>query len=233
MEKSLPHVQTGLPADSATITTKSKSVFAKEYLITKICDAPCGIYMSRVPGVQAKATETAPEVQKVVSKPAGKVSVTSKSSTATHAPDNLRLRQEVAKAASTGIKIILCLLSRKELKGEGVDLDEYKKVAEANGILFVHYEIKSMKAPVDSPAELRKKIIEPIASGLGQKPVLTHCKNGIGRAGTMTACIMLHLEQYTSCKQVILHLRTVRSPKCVQSGEQEEFVFAYAKMLGK
>ena len=191
------------------IVSKSNSEFTRDIGITAVCPEPCLIYMSRMPGVRAKDQAKIDEFNQV-------------------------LADEVAQMSKAGIKGVVCLLSKDCLKKEGVSMDQYKKECFKQGIQFFNYHIKSMKAPSDTPADLNIKLIDPLVDFVkATGPMLVHCKNGIGRAGTVVACLMARLAVFDDVKSMIEHLRLARHKNCVQSGEQEAYVHAYTKCLNE
>jgi ADP-ribosyl-[dinitrogen reductase] hydrolase len=149
-------------------------------------------------------------------------------------PDtNPRLAEEVKRMKETGIRAVVCLVSKEEAKGEGVVLKDYRDECAANGVEFFHYAIKSMKAPADSPAVLLEALLSPVLKLVRDgEGVAVHCKNGVGRAGTIAACLLLCLGfEDRQVDKIVKHLRAVRSPNCLQSAEQEAYVKAFSKHL--
>ena len=192
------------PISSNVIVSKSKSSFTTNIDITPIYNNQ--VFMCRLPGVQSKVN-----------------------------PEPKRLTSEVMEIKDKGITGIVCLLSRKEMKGEGVSLEEYSALCKANNIDFFHYEIKSMKAPADPPERFNKDLIEPIMKKLSKGESITvHCKNGVGRAGTVVSCLLIKLGFLGGqVPEIIAYIRKTRSPRCLQSLDQECFVEMFAKYSKK
>lgn len=60
------------------------------------------------------------------------------------------------------------------------------------------------------------------------KGVLVHCRQGVGRAGMIAACVLLRLGCAANASNAIQHVRKQRHKCAVQTSRQEEFVHWYA-----
>lgn len=107
------------------------------------------------------------------------------------------------------------------------DLLERREAVEALGIHFVSYPIEDFKAP---ELVLAKEIVESLASELRLgKTVILHCLAGLGRAGTLAACLFIHTGMSgDSALQLIRWLR----PGAVQSLEQEALIAEMSRGRG-
>lgn len=61
--------------------------------------------------------------------------------------------------------------------------------------------------------------------------IVLHCRGGVGRAGLVAACMLLHLHLSKSAKKAIERVRTLRCKSAVESYSQEQFVYKYAEAV--
>lgn len=128
------------------------------------------------------------------------------------------------------ISTILCLIGKYELRTIGVNLDEYKKFCEKNGVCLYVYPIVEMGVPEEDVKSFHSQIIKPILEELHEgKNVLVHCRGGIGRAGTLAACLLLSLGLQKTVIDAVLYLRKVRDRRCVESRKQFDFLQHYCE----
>lgn len=97
-------------------------------------------------------------------------------------------------------------------------------VAEA-GFELIHFPIMDMGIP--TPRACAGLCAELVAH-LYARPVLLHCRGGLGRTGTIAACCLVTLGQ--SPEAALAHVRDV-NPNYVQSGAQVQFIAHYASYL--
>jgi len=86
------------------------------------------------------------------------------------------------------------------------------------GLTLIHLPIIEMGAPELSMVEfdefLREQVVQRLAAG---ENVNCHCRGGVGRAGTISACLLLKLGLVGSAKQAITSVRQKRDKRCVES----------------
>jgi atypical dual specificity phosphatase len=97
-------------------------------------------------------------------------------------------------------------------------------VAEA-GFELIHFPIMDMGIPTPRAcAGLCVALVEDLHA----RPVLLHCRGGLGRTGTIAACCLVTLGQ--SPDQALAHVRGI-NPNYVQTGAQSQFIHHYQRYL--
>jgi ADP-ribosyl-[dinitrogen reductase] hydrolase len=115
-----------------------------------------------------------------------------------------------------GIDIIICLLENYEM--HNLDLAHYPEKVKDHGIIFYHFPIRDGSIP-------KKKYINFISYHLllGHN-VLIHCKCGLGRAGTMAACLLKKVG--FDADEAITYIRSKREG-AIQTKRQEKYILNY------
>lgn len=122
------------------------------------------------------------------------------------------------------IDIIVCLLEWSELRL--LNIENYPKIAQEQGLMFYHLPIKDRGSPTQKDIEvLIPSLVEHLTMG---ENILVHCRGGLGRAGTITACCLCHFG-FTS-ESAISSIRQNR-PGAIQTRKQEECVDIYYSNL--
>lgn len=99
-------------------------------------------------------------------------------------------------------------------------------VAEA-GFEVIHFPILDMGIPTPRAcAELCGELVRE----LDTRPLLLHCRGGLGRTGTIAACVLVNLGH--SAEQALVRVRSV-NPFYVQSSAQAQFIGHYAQWLAQ
>lgn len=95
------------------------------------------------------------------------------------------------------------------------------------GLVHSVMPIIDMAVPdnVHDAFELISSISADVGAGQG---VLVHCMQGVGRAGMIAACVLLHLGCAANATCAIQTVRKKRHKRAVQTSRQEEFVHWYA-----
>lgn len=135
---------------------------------------------------------------------------------------------ELDQFAMEGVQHVLCLQEPHELGllRSPETLDERRSAVEARGMRFTHEPIPDMEAPSLAHAQ---RIVTALHDELTRgRNVLVHCWAGLGRAGTIAACVLIN--EGHSPQLAVALLREVR-PGAVQSLLQERLVKQYADAL--
>lgn len=135
---------------------------------------------------------------------------------------------DLERFAAASVHSVLCLQEEHELAMLPVaeTLAERRAAVEARGIRFVHEPIADMDAP--GVARMRR-LVDGVLSELDEsRNVLVHCWAGLGRAGTLAACVLV--ARGLTPQLAVAHLRRVR-PGAVQSIVQERLIRQYGDAL--
>jgi atypical dual specificity phosphatase len=95
------------------------------------------------------------------------------------------------------------------------------------GFELIHFPVPDMGIPTPRSCE---RLCRALVAGLDARPVLLHCRGGLGRTGTVAACCLINLGQEP--EQALTAVRRV-NPNYVQSAVQEQFLRHYAKWLAR
>ena len=131
------------------------------------------------------------------------------------------LDADLGELRTEGFGQLVCLLEEQEVRtlaGEP-DLWVYETAVQNAGLEFVHMPVEDFCAPGRSQ-------IAAIAEAVGQataasRPTYVHCMAGLGRAGTVAACLLVQAGM--APRDAILLVRWAR-PGAIQSAEQEALV---------
>ncbi|MFO7568029.1 MAG: tyrosine-protein phosphatase [Enhygromyxa sp.] len=117
------------------------------------------------------------------------------------------LDEDMAFLEEQGIRTIVTLTEDRV-----DDLDAFA------GFEILHFPIPDMGFPTPRVAA---SICEQILAGMADKPVLLHCRAGLGRTGTVAACCLVALGEQPD--RALARVRCV-NPRYVQTRAQEQFI---------
>jgi len=153
------------------------------------------------------------------------------------APGRWRVEEGVAPGAAIeedlrrlrrtcGASALVTLLEREEMSAIGL-ADLLERVSSAR-IESLWFPIPDGAAPSDlaSTALLVSRIVERLASG---RTVIVHCHGGIGRSGTIAACVLVAAG--LTPERALEVVRRARAAAATAPG-QEEFVHEFARARG-
>lgn len=95
----------------------------------------------------------------------------------------------------------------------------------AAGFEVIHFPIMDMSIPTPRAcAQLCTGLVEQLHA----RPVLLHCRGGLGRTGTIAACCLVSLGH--APEAALARVRDI-NPNYVQSGAQVQFIAHYANYV--
>jgi len=110
------------------------------------------------------------------------------------------------------------------------NIRRYEESVRQAGLAYMQFPIVEMAPPDSLPATqaLIRELHDLLTRG---EVVALHCRGGVGRAGTVAACLYLHMGLCSgkkSAKDAIDLVRRRRCPQAVESRRQEQFIAMFA-----
>ncbi|MHC4391421.1 MAG: phosphatase domain-containing putative toxin, partial [Planctomycetota bacterium] len=135
-----------------------------------------------------------------------------------------RLASDLLALVEQGCTHLLCLLTDAEMAWAGV---AHLPVAAAeHRVAFRHHPVPDQEAPTLAEAQEMVAWIEAALAAGGR--VVCHCMGGLGRSGTIAACV---LQQYgATASDAVAAVRETRGPRAVETRAQDLFVGAYVRL---
>lgn len=130
------------------------------------------------------------------------------------------LDKDVAAIAAWGASAVVTLIEDHEFVLLGVEA--LPQAVRAAGVAWHHLPIEDVSVP-DHRFEREWPVVWPQLRGrleAGER-VLVHCRGGLGRAGTVTALMLIECGE--SPERAIQRIRSVR-PGAIETAEQERWV---------
>jgi protein-tyrosine phosphatase len=128
-----------------------------------------------------------------------------------------------------GIEVLVSLMEEHEYHGYGIP--ELYKQDEFGGITVRRFAIQDMGVPWEAESEEFEAMIREVIDTLRRgRNVAVHCRGGLGRTGTVAACVLVALGNHTA-DEAIDAVRAARKGT-VQTREQEDFVRGFEASLG-
>jgi protein-tyrosine phosphatase len=117
--------------------------------------------------------------------------------------------------------VLVSLMEDHEYRG--YQIPELLERDNIGGIEILRFAIKDMGVPREAESERFESTVRDIVQRLEQgQNVVVHCRGGLGRTGTVTACALVALGRH-SADEAIGAVRETRKGT-VQTREQEDFV---------
>ena len=128
---------------------------------------------------------------------------------------------DLSRIVNAGYRDIVCMLEWKELAQIG--LSHYVLHAQEQGCNVYHLPVRDGRAPAIEHAEPVCTIIQSLLHR--GRSVLVHCRAGLGRSGTICACVLVDLGW--TFTDAMAHVRLKR-PGAIQHRNQELMIRKYA-----
>ena len=127
-----------------------------------------------------------------------------------------------------GADVLVSVMEEHEYRGYKIpELFERDLLA---GIEVLRFAIEDMNIPKEAEAEEYEGLIRNVADRLREgKNVVVHCRGGLGRTGTVAACVLVVLGDH-SADEAIDAVRAARRGT-VQTRDQEDFVRRFEETL--
>ena len=127
-----------------------------------------------------------------------------------------------------GADVLVSVMEEHEYGGYGIqDLFERDRIGD---IEILRFAIEDMGVPEEAEREAYEDLILNIADRLREgETVVAHCRGGLGRTGTVAACVLVALGNH-SADEAIAAVRAAREGT-VQTGGQEDFVRRFEETL--
>ena len=133
------------------------------------------------------------------------------------------LGQDLGSLKAQGVTRLVALLTQAELDWAGVP--DLAARARAAGLAFHHLPIPDQDVPTFDEADA---LLDEIDAALQQgERVVLHCMAGVGRTGTLAACLLAR--HGLPAEAAITAVRETRDPRSLETAGQESFLRAYAE----
>jgi protein-tyrosine phosphatase len=136
------------------------------------------------------------------------------------------LEDEVRAWRSAGVDVIVSLLTSDEI--DALDLGEEEPLCQAQGLQFLSFPIIDRSVPTSKPAVLAlvTKIVNLLAE---HKSIAIHCRQGIGRAGLIVACVLVY--SGFDLEAAVQRISSARCCDVPETSEQRRWIAQFASEL--
>ena len=124
-----------------------------------------------------------------------------------------------------GARIVLTLVEEHEL--HLLQVSDLGEQVRARGMEWHHLPIPDLDPPGLAFEERWQALLPSLKAQLaaGGK-ILVHCRGGLGRAGTVAACLLVEMGDVAS--EAIRKVRSAR-PRAIETSEQQRYVLEYQR----
>jgi len=133
------------------------------------------------------------------------------------------LADEMASWKRQGVGAVLSLLTSQEEKD--LDLSEESRIAKSQGMLFESFPIPDRQVP-SSESKLASALENASRTLTSGTNLLIHCRQGIGRSGLVTACLLA--TKGFSPGAAIDAVSAARGVPIPETSEQREWIDRFA-----
>lgn len=131
------------------------------------------------------------------------------------------IHEDINELVTCEVDVVVCLLEWREM--ENLQMVQYPQIVQESNIQFYHFPIKDMAVPsLEQAKSFCKMIMILLDRG---NHVMIHCRSGLGRAGTIAACILV--EYGLKSQQSINFIRRYRKG-AILNKIQENFISEYS-----
>ena len=124
--------------------------------------------------------------------------------------------------------VLVSLMEKHEY--HGYQIPELLEQDNVGNIEILRFAIKDMGVPQEAESERFETFVQDVVQRLEQgQTVVVHCRGGLGRTGTVAACVLVVLG-YHSADEAIDAVRAARRGT-VQTRDQEDFVRRFEETL--
>ena len=127
-----------------------------------------------------------------------------------------------------GADVLVSVMEEHEYSGYGIPELFERDLME--GMEVLRFAIEDMNVPKEAEAQEYEELIRGIVDRMREgKNVIVHCRGGLGRTGTVAACVLVTLGDH-SADEAIDAVRAARKGT-VQTRDQEDFVRRFEETL--
>lgn len=130
------------------------------------------------------------------------------------------LERDLEALVEAGVGTLVCLLPDEELRW--ADVTDLPTRARSHGLRFLELAIPDQDVPTVADASA---LLDAIEGALADAKVVVHCMGGLGRSGTVVACLLRRAG--LDAAAAIRAVRRARGPRCIENVTQERFVEAF------